>query len=311
MEVTSLRWCSRRPTRRAAGTSWSGCGRCWPATPSPTSLAGRCRASPPASWRFRTQRCCGPKICSRRSRRRWSGARRASRTASASAARLQPVDWVQGDAALAPDLEVQVGSLVARPAAHVAHDLSLDYALPLGHGGIAQVAVKAVVATPVVDQYRSEVGAERPREAHGAARDGADGRAGRGRDADPVPRDARLVRARRGTELVHDPPLHGPVELAQVRGGDGGGGGGAAGLGLAPRALERRDAVVQALLVALELGQALQRLARTAPRLPQRRLPLALERQVAVQLFGALVLAPSQRVARVDQRLPLPADASL
>src|SRR5438552_15847834 len=257
------------------------------------------------------RRCCGPKICSRRSRRRWSGARRASRTGSASAARLQPVDGVQGDAALAPDLEVQVRSLIARPTAHVAHDLSLDHALSLGHGGIVQIAVKAVEAAPVVDQYRSEVGAEQPREAHGAARDGAYGSAGRRRDSDPVPRDARIVRAGRGTELVHDPPLHGPVELAQVRRGDGGGGGGAASLGLAPRALERHDAVVQALLVALELGQALQRLARTAPRLPQRRLPLVLEGQVAVQFFGALVLAPSQHVARVDQRLPLPADAPL
>src|SRR6266702_813320 len=105
--------------------------------------------------------------------------------------------------------------------------------------------------------------------------------------------------------------LFGPVELAQVCRGDGGGGGGAARLGLTPCALERHNAVVQALLVALELGQALQRLARTAPRLPQRRLPLALEGEVAVQLFGALVLAPSQHVPRVDQRLPLPADAPL
>src|SRR6266550_3816981 len=164
MEATSSRWCSRRPTRRAAGTSWSG---------------------------------CGPKICSRRSRRRWSGARRASRTGSASAARLQPVDGVEGDAALAPNLEVQVGSLIARPAAHVAHDLSLDHALSLGHGGIVQIAVKAVEAAPVVDQYRSEVGAEQPREAHGAARDGAYGSAGRRRDSDPVPRDARIARASR------------------------------------------------------------------------------------------------------------------
>src|SRR3989454_6079327 len=78
----------------------------------------------------------------------------------ASAARLQPVDGVQGDAALAPDLEVQVRSLIARPTAHVAHDLSLDHALSLGHGGIVQIAVKAVEAAPVVDQYRSEVRSE-------------------------------------------------------------------------------------------------------------------------------------------------------
>src|SRR5207253_9745274 len=69
---------------------------------------------------------------------------------------------------------------------------------------------------------------------------------------------------RRSSDL--DPPLHGPVELAQVRRGDGGGGGGAASLGLAPRPLQRHDAVVQGHLVALELGQALQRLARSAPR---------------------------------------------
>src|SRR5207245_10378924 len=103
--------------------------------------------------------------------------------------------------------------------------------------------------------------------------------------------------------------LDGAVEVAQFRRGDGGGGRGAASLGLAPRALERHDAVVQALLVALELGQALERLARTAPRLSQRRLPLVLEGQVAVQLSGALVLAPSQHAARVDQRLPCPAAA--
>src|SRR2546422_475403 len=104
------------------------------------------------------RRCCGPKICSRRSRRRWSGARRASRTGSASAARLQPVDGVQGDAALAPDLEVQVRSLIARPTAHVAHDLSLDHALSLGHGGIVQIAVKAVEAAPVrSEEHTSEL----------------------------------------------------------------------------------------------------------------------------------------------------------
>src|SRR6266513_911711 len=126
-----------------------------------------------------------------------------------------------------------------------------------------------------------------------------------------MPRDAGVVRARGGAELIHDASLHGPVELAQVRGRDGGGSGGAAGLRFSPGALERDDAVVQALLVALELGQALQGLARTAPRFAQRRLPLTLERHVAVQLFGALVLAPPQRVARVDQRLSLPADTPL
>src|SRR2546428_13572682 len=125
------------------------------------------------------RRCCGPKICSRRSRRRWSGARRASRTGSASAARLQPVDGVQGDAALAPDLEVQVRSLIARPTAHVAHDLSLDHAPPLGPGGIVKIPEKAEEAAPVVDHYQSREGPERPREAHGAAAGGPAGRAAR------------------------------------------------------------------------------------------------------------------------------------
>src|SRR5207249_4164677 len=219
----------------------------------------------------------------------------------------QPVDRIQSDAALAPDLEVQVGPLVARPAAYMAEDLPSDDPLSVGHRGVAQVAIKAVVAAPVIDQHGGEVGAEGSGEAHGAARDGADGRAGRRRDADAVPRDARVVRACRGAELVHDAPLHGPVELTQVRGGDGGrGGGGAARFRFAPGALEGDDAVVQALLVALELGQALQGLACTAPRLAQRRLPLALAPQVAVQLLRALVFAPPQRVARVDERLALP-----
>ena len=70
-----------------------------------------------------------------------------------------------------------------------------------------------------------------------------------------MPRDAGVVRARRGAELIHDAPLHGPVELTQVCGGDGGGGGGsAARFRLAAGPLEGDDAVVQALLVALELG---------------------------------------------------------
>src|SRR5439155_1557763 len=199
-----------------------------------------------------------------------------------SASRLQPVDGVEGDAALAPDLEVQVGSLIARPAPHMAEDLPFGDALPFGDCRVIQVAVEAVIAAAVIDQNGFEVGAEGSRKAHGAARDAADGGAGRRRDSDAVPRQAGVVRACGGAELVHDAPLHGPVELAQVRGGDGGGGsGGAAGFRLTPGALEGHDAVVQALLVALELGQALQGLPRTAPRLAQRRLPLALERQVA------------------------------
>src|SRR6266576_4537061 len=254
-EATSSRWCSRRPTPRAAGTSWSGCGRCWPAIPFPTSLAARCRASARGSWGSRTPRCCDLRIYSRRSRRRWSGARRPSRTGSASASGLQPVDRIQGDAAVAPDLEVQVGPLVARPTAHMAQGLTLDDPLPMGHRRVTQVAVEAVVAAAVIDQHGSEVGAERSREAHGAAGDGADRRAGRRGDADTVPRDAGVVRARRGAELIHDAPLHGPVELTQVCGGDGGGGGGsAARFRLAAGPLEGDDAVVQALLVALELG---------------------------------------------------------
>src|SRR5437667_295930 len=229
-----------------------------------------------------------------------------------SASRLQPVDGVEGDAALAPDLEVQVGSLIARPAPDMAEDLPFGDSLPFGDCRVIQVAVEAVIAAAVIDQNGFEVGAEGSRKAHEAARDAADGGAGRRRDSDAVPRQAGVVRACGGAELVHDASLHGPVELAQVRGGDGGAGsGGAAGFRLTPGSLEGHDAVVQALLVALELGQTLQGLPRTAPRLAQRRLPLALERQVAVQLFRALVLAPSQHVARVDQRLPLPADAPL
>src|SRR4029077_9901925 len=113
------------------------------------------------------------------------------------------------------------------------------------------------------------------REAHRAAGDRADGRAGRRRDADAMPRDARVVGAGGGAELVHDAALHGPVQLAQVRRGDRGGGrGGAAGFRLAAGALEGDDAVVEALFITLELREALLCLARTAPRLPQRGLPL-------------------------------------
>src|SRR5216117_2744528 len=189
---------------------------------------------------------------------------------AASAARLQPVDRVQGDAALAPDLEVQVGSLIARPTAHVAEDLAFGDPFAASHARVTQVAIKTVVAAAVIHQHGEEVGAEGSREAHAAARNGADRRAGRRRDSDAVPRDARVVRAGGGAELVHDPPLHGPVELAQVRGGDGGSrGSGAALFGLTAGPLQGDDAVVQALLVTLELGQALQGLTRTAPRLTE------------------------------------------
>src|SRR6185437_10836576 len=50
---------------------------------------------------------------------------------------------------------------------------------------------------------------------------------------------------------------------------------------------------------------------RALRRVSQRRLPLALEGQIAIQLYGALVLASPQHVAPVDERLPLPADAPL
>src|SRR5439155_10427963 len=81
------------------------------------------------------------------------------RDASRLFVRLQPVDGIERDPSLAADLEVEVRAAVARLPADVADDLPFDHALPLCHGGgIAQVPVEAVVATPVVEQHRREVG---------------------------------------------------------------------------------------------------------------------------------------------------------
>src|SRR6266705_886136 len=55
---------------------------------------------------------------------------------------LKPVDRIEGDAALAANLEVEVGSLVTRLTAHVADDLALEHALSRGHGRIAQGTVE-------------------------------------------------------------------------------------------------------------------------------------------------------------------------
>src|SRR2546422_6200524 len=188
-------------------------------------------------------------------------------------------------------------SLVARLPPDVADHLALEDPLTLRHARVVQVAVEGVVAAAVVEQDRCEVGAERSGEAHGAGRDRPDRRAHRRRDADAVPRDAGVVRARGGPELVEDAPVHRPVELSEIGRGDGGRtGGDAAGLRFAPGALERRHAVVQGLLVSLELRQPLLRLARVAPGFAQRRLPFVFQLEIAVELLGALALAPSQRV---------------
>src|SRR5439155_575881 len=75
--------------------------------------------------------------------------------------------------------------------------------------------------------------------------------------------------------------------------------------------LESGDPVVQAFLVALQLRQALGRFPRAAARLRERGLAGALEREVALQLVGPLVLAAAQGVACVDQRLALARDPAL
>src|SRR5437763_10151754 len=228
------------------------------------------------------------------------------------AVRLQPVDRIQGDPALPAHLEVEVRPPVARLAAHVPDDLALRDPFALGDGGLAEVAVEAVVPAAVIEQDRREIGAERPGEAHAAGRDGAHRRTCRCRDPDAVPGDPGVVGPGRGTELVDDPAVHGPVELAQIGRGDRRGRRrGAPCQSLPPGALQGRDAVVQVLLVALELGETLLRFAGAPAGLPERRLPRALEREIALQLLGALALAAPQGVARVDEHLALAGDPPL
>src|SRR5207244_11756988 len=165
---------------------------------------------------------------------------------------------------------VDVRPPVALLPADVPDDLAFGDALAPGDRGLAQVPVEAVVPAAVIEQHRREVGPERPGEAHGATRDGAHRRA-RGRcDPDAVPGDSGVVGPRRGAKLIDDRPVHRPVELAQIGRGDRRCGRGAVRLGLPPRALQGRDAVVQALLVALELGETLLRFARAAAGLAQR-----------------------------------------
>src|SRR5213595_2734581 len=112
--------------------------------------------------------------------------------------------------------------LVARGAADVAQDLALEDSLPLGHRGVVQIPIEAVVAATVVDEDRGEIGAEGTGEAHAAGGDGAHRRARRSGDADPVPGQAGVVGAGGGAEAVENPPVDRPVELTQVGGGNGG-----------------------------------------------------------------------------------------
>src|SRR5437660_9338370 len=115
------------------------------------------------------------------------------RDASLSVA-FEPVDRIERDPPLSPNLEVQVRAVVARLAAHVADHLPLEDALAFHHRrGVAQIPVEAVIAASVVELHRGEVCPERPGEAYDAARDGAHWRPLRRRDPDAVPRDPRLV----------------------------------------------------------------------------------------------------------------------
>src|SRR5688572_7293333 len=104
-----------------------------------------------------------------------------------------------------------------------------------------------------------------------------------------MPRDARVVGAGRGPEWIDDRAFHRPIEPAQIGGADRSrAGGGAARFRLAARALQRFDAVIERLFVALQAGEPLLGLARAAPCRAQAAFARALERQVAVQLGGAL-----------------------
>src|SRR3989441_909809 len=127
--------------------------------------------------------------------------------------------------------------------------------------------------------------------------------------ADPVARDARVVRACGRAERIDDRAVDRPVESTEVRRADRAGcGGGPPRLRLTASAFQSLDPVVERALVLVEPGQSLLRLARAAPRLPQARLPFPFEGEIAVQLVGALVLAPRERFARVDEQLPLARD---
>src|SRR2546430_15993705 len=131
---------------------------------------------------------------------------------------FQPIDGIERDPPLSPDLEVEVRAAVARLAAHVPDDLALEHALAFRYGGVAQIAVEAVVAAPVVEQHRGEVCPERTRETHGAAGGGAHRRPERRGESDAVPGDPRGVRAHGSAEPVNDLAVDRPVQLAQVGG---------------------------------------------------------------------------------------------
>src|SRR5712671_7610962 len=139
-----------------------------------------------------------------------------------------------------------------------------------------------------------------------------DRRADGGFDADPVPRNARVVRTSRRPERIDDraTALDRPIETAEVGGGDRPGRGrDAARLRLAPRPFERLDPVVERFLVAVETRQPFLCLSGVTSRLPQICFPLMLEREVAPQLVRALVAPAAQRLARVDEELALARDA--
>src|SRR2546427_12762276 len=157
----------------------------------------------------------------------------------------------------------------------------------------------------VVDQHGRQIQAQRSREADGAGGDRADSRADRRLDPDPVAWNARVVGTGRRAEGIDDraPPVHRPIETAEIRRRDRAGpGGDATRLRLATRALERLDAVVERALVLVETGEPLLRLPGVAACFPQVRLSPALARQVAPQLIGPLAPAPAQRLPGIDEQ---------
>ncbi len=206
---------------------------------------------------------------------------------------------------------MEVRAFVARLTANVADHLPANDALALADGRIIQVGVERVVPAAVVDQHRRQVQAERSREADGARGDRAHRGADGCLDADPVPRNARVVRTGGRSEWINDQPLDGPIQAAEIRRRDRTGGCGrhAARLGVAARALESFDPIVERPLVAVETRQPLLRLARVAARLPQIRLPRVLEGEIAAQLIGALAPPPAQCFSGIDEQLALPRHA--
>src|SRR5882672_8035931 len=172
--------------------------------------AGRPSRAPPArspgSARSGIRRSGSGSRTPRRTRRRdRSGetgrrSRTPSRPWSRSAAASEPLDRIEGQAAVAADLEVEVGSLArVGPAGASHHGAALD-GLALAHVRALELAVEAVVAAVVVEEHAQAVGAELRDVAGGAGRDRVHRCPFRRGDADAVPADCRVPGTGRASE---------------------------------------------------------------------------------------------------------------